>query len=87
LRPLRRGDSSFGATVPARHARGVQWVHLHLVGEVACTGWTSDEVLRHPSWRGLRTGKDPGQVHQETDIRCDPFPASSPGMPDTGLTV
>jgi bifunctional non-homologous end joining protein LigD len=65
LQPLRRDDSPFGTTVPALHARGAQWVHPRLVGEVAFTEWTADKVLRHPSWRGLRTDKNPGQVHQE----------------------
>jgi bifunctional non-homologous end joining protein LigD len=66
LRPLHRVDSPFGAAVPAQHARGAQWVHPRLVGEVTFTEWTSGRVLRHPSWRGLRTDKNPGQVHQES---------------------
>ena len=65
LEPLRRGDSPFGTAVPAPDARGAQWVHPRLIGEVAFTEWTSDKVLRHPSWRGLRTGTDPSQVHQD----------------------
>jgi bifunctional non-homologous end joining protein LigD len=63
LQPLYSADSPFGMTVPAQHARGVQWVHPQLVGEVAFIEWTSDQVLRHPSWRGLRADKNPGQVH------------------------
>lgn len=66
LRPLRCNDSPFGTAVPAQHARGAHWVQPRLVGEVAFTEWTSDKVLRHPSWRGLRTDKDPGQVHRES---------------------
>jgi bifunctional non-homologous end joining protein LigD len=65
MRPLRRGDSPFGTAIPALHARGAQWVHPRLVGEVTFTEWTTDKVLRHPSWRGLRTDTNPGQVHQE----------------------
>jgi bifunctional non-homologous end joining protein LigD len=65
LQPLRRADSPFGTAVPAEHARGAQWVHPRLVGEVAFTEWTSDKILRHPSWRGLRTDKDPRQIHQK----------------------
>jgi bifunctional non-homologous end joining protein LigD len=65
LQPLRRGDSPFGTAVPALHARGAQWVQPRLVGEVAFTEWTTDKILRHPSWRGLRAGPDPGQVRQE----------------------
>jgi bifunctional non-homologous end joining protein LigD len=66
LQPLRCADSPFGTAVPAPHARGAQWVQPRLVGEVAFTEWTADQVLRHPSWRGLRTDKNPSQVHQES---------------------
>jgi bifunctional non-homologous end joining protein LigD len=65
LWPLLRGDSPFGTAVPAQQARGVHWVHPRLVGEVAFTEWTTDRVLRHPSWRGLRTDKKPSQVRQQ----------------------
>jgi bifunctional non-homologous end joining protein LigD len=66
LQPLRRADSPFATAVPAPHARGAQWVQPRLVGEVAFTEWTTDQVLRHPSWRGLRTDQNPSQVHQES---------------------
>ena len=66
LRPLRRADSPFGTVMPAQHARGAHWVQPELVGEVAFTEWTTDKVLRHPTWRGLRTDKNPGQVHRES---------------------
>ncbi|MCW2945172.1 MAG: ligase polymerase LigD, partial [Actinoallomurus sp.] len=36
------------------------------VGEVAYTERTSDGMLRHPSWRGLRTDKRPEDVREET---------------------
>ena len=52
--------------MPAQHARGAQWVHPQLVGEVAFAEWTTGKVLRHPSWRGLRTDKNPSQIHQES---------------------
>lgn len=64
---LSSGDGSpFGTTVPAQHARGAQRVHPRLVGEVAFTEWTSDQVPRHLNWRGLRVDKNPNQVHQES---------------------
>jgi bifunctional non-homologous end joining protein LigD len=66
LRPLRRESSPFGTAVPDRHARGAQWVEPRLAGEVAFTEWTSDMILRHPSWRGLRTGKNPDEARRET---------------------
>lgn len=65
LRPLRRGTSPFGATVPAQHARGAQWVEPRLVGEIAFSDWTSDLVMRHPSWRGLRGDKNAAQVRRD----------------------
>jgi bifunctional non-homologous end joining protein LigD len=65
LRPLRRGTSPFGATVPAEHARGAQWVEPRLVGEIAFSDWTGDLMMRHPSWRGLRGDKHATQVHRD----------------------
>jgi bifunctional non-homologous end joining protein LigD len=65
LQPLRVQTARSVWKFPAQHARGAQWVHPQLVGEVAFIEWTSDQVLRHPSWRGLRADKNPGQVHQK----------------------
>ncbi|NUR84166.1 MAG: DNA ligase [Nonomuraea sp.] len=49
LAELARPSSPFlGQVPPAR------WVEPVLRGEVEFAGWTSDGVLRHPSWRGLR---------------------------------
>jgi ATP dependent DNA ligase C terminal region len=68
LRPLLRVDSPFSTIVRAQHARGTHWVHPQLVGKAAFTECTTDRVLRHPSWRGLRTDKKPSQVHQENRL-------------------
>jgi bifunctional non-homologous end joining protein LigD len=62
LRPLVRDISPFGTAVPARPARDARWVEPRLMGEVAFTEWTVDLVLRHPRWRGLRAGQEPGEV-------------------------
>jgi len=51
--------------VPPRYARGAHWVEPRLVGEVAFTQWSADGSMRHPSWRGLRLDKSPGEVHRE----------------------
>ncbi len=59
LRPLRRDTSPFTSPVPAPHARGGHWVQPRLAGEVAFTEGTPDQILRHPSWRGLRPDKTP----------------------------
>jgi len=65
LRPMHRDESPFGEPVPLPHARKSRWVTPTLVGEVAFTEWTSDNVMRHPSWRGLRPDKQANQVRRE----------------------
>jgi bifunctional non-homologous end joining protein LigD len=66
LRPLHQPASPFEDPLPPRHAKDAHWVSPELVGEVAFTDWTSDNLLRHPSWRGLRPDKAPGDVHRES---------------------
>jgi bifunctional non-homologous end joining protein LigD len=43
----------------------VHFVAPELVAEVAFSEWTRDGRLRHPSFLGLRTDKDPGEVVRE----------------------
>jgi bifunctional non-homologous end joining protein LigD len=52
-------------------ARGVHWVKPLLVCEIGFTSWTSDGLLRHPSFKGLREDKPAGQVKRE-------IPAAAP---------
>ena len=47
-------------------AKGVHWVRPELVAEIAFTGWTSDGLLRHPSFKGLREDKPAKKVKRET---------------------
>jgi bifunctional non-homologous end joining protein LigD len=47
-------------------ARGVHWVRPELVGQVAFSEWTTEGILRHPSFLGLREDKDVRQVVRET---------------------
>jgi len=65
LAPLGRETSPFGTKVPSQAARDARWVEPSLVGEVAFAEWTGDEILRQPSWRGLRIDKEPGDVRRE----------------------
>ncbi len=60
----------------AWRARGAHWVEPRLVGEVAFTEWTADASMRHPSLRGLRAAKNPGDVHREALARR--LPGSKP---------
>ncbi|MGV1087718.1 MAG: non-homologous end-joining DNA ligase, partial [Mycobacterium sp.] len=62
LAPLHTAASPFHPALPRIEARGVTYVRPELVGEVRFGEMTSDGHLRHPSWRGLRPDKDPGEV-------------------------
>jgi len=49
--------------------RGVHWVKPHLVAEVAFTEWTTDGLLRHPRYLGLRRDKPAREVVRERTAR------------------
>jgi bifunctional non-homologous end joining protein LigD len=67
LAPLERDTSPFSVPAPPRYTRGARWVEPRLVGEVAFTRRVKDGSMRHPTWRGLRTDTDPGQVRRGTE--------------------
>lgn len=56
-------DSVDLATV--REAGAVTWVKPKLVAEVSFTEWTSDGLLRHPVFQGLREDKKPTDIKRE----------------------
>lgn len=72
LRQLRiRLDASaieacpFDPPPPQLVVRNARWVRPEMVVEVAHAEWTADGVLRHPSYLGERTDKDPSEVGRE----------------------
>lgn len=65
LEPLHADESPFAAALSKQDAKGVTFVRPELVGEVRYSERTVDGRLRQPSWRGLRTDKDPGEVGWE----------------------
>jgi len=68
LAPLRTEESPFRPELPRREVRGVTFVRPELVGEVRYGELTPDGRLRHPSWRGLRPDKSPGEVVLELPV-------------------
>ncbi len=52
--------------VKVNQERSVTWVKPELVCEVTFTEWTSDRILRHPVFKGLREDKQRQQVIMET---------------------
>ena len=65
LAPLQTSESPFNAKLSGNDAKNVTFVEPTLVGEVRYGEWTGDGHLRHPSWRGLRPDKGPGDVVRE----------------------
>jgi bifunctional non-homologous end joining protein LigD len=60
LEPLHRDSSPFDGSHPV--PRGADFVEPRLVAEIELRGWTAAGMLRAPSYKGLRTDKDPGDV-------------------------
>ncbi len=63
LRRMERKSAS--AAVPRAEARGAHWVRPELVAEVAFAEFTSDGVVRHASFIGLRGDKPADEVVEE----------------------
>lgn len=60
MRPLEvKGPA---AEVPRSARRGSHWIEPRLVGEIAFTEFTSDGILRHPSFIALREDKPADEV-------------------------
>lgn len=62
LAPLRRKSSPFVGRQPER---GSIFVEPELVGEVEFGEWTREGTMRHPTFKGLRIDKPPGDVVRE----------------------
>ncbi len=45
--------------------RDVHWLKPELVAEISFTGWTNDQIVRHPSFLGLREDKPADEVRVE----------------------
>src|SRR5687768_4675822 len=88
LEPLRRATSPAGRGVP-RSQTGITWVEPKLVAEVSFTEWTSDGILRHPSFEGLREDKSPREVRREEPMQVSGIALSNADRvlyPEQGLT-
>jgi bifunctional non-homologous end joining protein LigD len=62
LQPLRSDQAPFAERLPSLARKGVVWVRPELVAEVEYRGWTSDDLVRHASFKGLRDDKVANEV-------------------------
>ncbi|WP_461665696.1 ATP-dependent DNA ligase [Gordonia sputi] len=62
LKPLEISRSPFLEKLDRPVASTATWVLPKIVGEVRFMDWTSTGHLRHPSWRGIRRDKLPGDL-------------------------
>jgi bifunctional non-homologous end joining protein LigD len=65
LEPLAIAESPFDPPPPRPIARVAHYVTPELVAEVEFGEWTSESILRHPSYLGLRDDKSPTDVVRE----------------------
>jgi bifunctional non-homologous end joining protein LigD len=77
LNSLERDSPPFINSPKGAEARGVHWVEPRLVGAVAFAEWTTDNLLRHPSFQGLREDKPAAQVTRENVSHQKKSPAAS----------
>ena len=84
LKPLTRKTAP--AEVPRVAARGVTWVTPKLVAEIAFAEFTSENVVRHASFLGLREDKAPEEVVPEKPT-APPAKAKGKNGKPFGVTV
>ena len=76
LRPLERDTTPFAAK--PQPPRGTHFLEPELVAEVEFTEWTSQNMLRHPSYKGLRDDKRPLDVVLEKAEEPTATPVAEP---------
>lgn len=50
-------------------SKNVKWIKPVLIAEVEFAEWTSDSILRHPSFKGMRSDKSPKSIGVEKAYR------------------
>lgn len=71
--------------IPGTRSGDITWVRPELVAEVEFGGWTESQVLRHPSFRGLREDKPADEVFRERSMPADHV-KSKASLPRARLT-
>lgn len=85
LEPMRIDKSPFARKLTSEETRQARFVRPELIAEVEFRSWTSDGVVRHAAFRGLREDKGAKDVVREshgTRVTQQPAPAIKLTHPD-----
>ncbi|TGT65876.1 DNA ligase D [bacterium M00.F.Ca.ET.159.01.1.1] len=84
---LKADKSPFSAAVPK--GKGLTFVKPELVGEVEFRSWTSDRIIRHASFQGLREDKQAEEVVQEQPkkTKAEAKPGGKPAVASAGTAA
>ncbi|TGP45435.1 DNA ligase D [bacterium M00.F.Ca.ET.230.01.1.1] len=84
---LKADKSPFSAAVPK--GKGLTFVKPELVGEVEFRSWTSDRIIRHASFQGLREDKPAEEVVQEQPkkTKAEAKPGGKPAKASAGTAA
>ena len=87
MRPLALAAPALN--VPRTARRGSTWIEPSLICEVAFTEFTSDGILRHPSFIALREDKRPANVVREVSarLRASEKATAAPSYESMGLRL
>jgi bifunctional non-homologous end joining protein LigD len=65
MRRIERKESPFAVAIPKESNTEYHWVRPQLIAQVRYAGWTSEGILRHPTFEGLRDDVIPTDVVRE----------------------
>jgi bifunctional non-homologous end joining protein LigD len=85
LNAIERPTSPFDPPPAGALGRRAHWVEPRLIAEVEFTEWTADGKIRHPSFQGLRTDKNPKEVRRERTVSA--VAESNPRPPVAGVGI
>jgi bifunctional non-homologous end joining protein LigD len=72
LRTIERTESPFSGPVPKESGIEQHWVRPQLVAQVQFASWTSEGILWHPTFEGLRDDTDPTEIVRERALEESP---------------
>ena len=62
-----QNKNPFSSAVSIPDLKNTHWIKPHLIAEIEFKEWTSDNIVRQPSFKGLRLDKKPKDVTRENE--------------------